>query len=225
VIGLALAWHRARLNRLLEVERLRVRIASDLHDDVSSDLSGVALATALVQGQPYLREGDRDRLADAERTARGILESLRDIVWYINPEHDSVEAMLRRMKSTASSLLGDIAHRFETDLPQADGVVDMALRRNVFLIFKEAVHNVARHSRAENVQIRLEQRAGTLVLEVTDDGIGFDPERVERGDGLVSMRRRAREIGAALAVESRPGGGSTTRLELSLEGRGRTPKP
>jgi len=220
VVGGIVTLHRYRVARLLEIERLRLRIAGDLHDDVSSDLSGIALATAMVQRQPYLHEEDRDRLAEVEQTARGILEGLRDIVWYINPEHDSLEAVVRRMKAVASSLLGDTPYGFDADISPADGDIDMRLRRSVLLIFKETLHNIARHARAGKVAIRLEQRSDTLLLVVTDDGVGFDGMGVGDGSGLSNMRRRAEDVGAILEVVSRPGHGTTTRLEVGLGRRG-----
>jgi signal transduction histidine kinase len=195
------------------MERLRVRIAGDLHDDLSSELSGIALTVGMMQQEDHHSEGDRCRLREVERTARHVLGGLQDIVWYINPEHDNLDALVRRMKMFASRLLIDIDHTFELELPATEAAIDMAVRRDLFMIFKEIVHNVARHSRAESVTIRLLHKNGVLILEVRDDGVGFDPERASLGLGLESMRRRSLQIGASLVIESAPGRGTKVRLD------------
>jgi ligand-binding sensor domain-containing protein/signal transduction histidine kinase len=211
VAGVA-ATHRYRIAKLLEVERLRVRIAGDLHDDLSSELSGIALTAGMMHREDHLSDGDRGRLGEVERTARDVLGGLQDIVWYINPEHDNLDALVRRMKRFASRLLIDINHTFESELPATEAAIDMEVRRDFFMIFKEIVHNVARHSRAESAAIRLLQKNGGLILEVRDDGVGFDPESSSLGLGLKSMRRRSLQIGASLVIDSAPGHGTKVRL-------------
>ncbi|HYE95925.1 MAG TPA: two-component regulator propeller domain-containing protein [Rubricoccaceae bacterium] len=211
--ALAVAY-RLRVRRLLAVERLRLRIAGDLHDDLSTDLSGIALVTDLLHRHPNLADDDRRQLAEVRDTALAMVDGLRDIVWTINPEHDTLEAMVRRMRQVAARLLTGLDHTFEADVPAGAHAVAMTLRRDVLLLYKEALHNVARHARATRVSVRLAQRDGHLDLTVEDDGQGFDPEQVEGGHGLRSMRARAAALHADLDVVSRPGAG--TRLHLRL---------
>lgn len=211
LLGIAtlVAFHRYRVSRLLEVERLRWRIADDLHDDLSSDVSGIALAANLVR-----RDHKDERLDDIEEVSQGVVERLRDVVWYVNPEHDSPRALLRRMRDAAGRLLPDTRYTIDADLPRRDLILDMATRRHLFMIFKEALHNVARHAHATIVEIQLIQDDGRLALVIRDDGIGFDLAKDERGLGLTSMQRRAHSMGADLRVSSHPGQG--TEIELNM---------
>lgn len=204
------AFHRYRMARLLEVERLRWRIADDLHDDLSSDVSGIALAATLVR-----QDHDDNRLDDIEEVSQSVVERLRDVVWYVNPEHDSPQALLRRMRDIANRLLPGTECRFDVDLAHREPVLDMATRRHLFLVFKEALHNVASHARANRVDIRLCQRDGGLLLAIRDDGIGFDPDTVDGGLGLTSMQRRAESMGAELGVTTEPGSGTEIEVKMA----------
>jgi signal transduction histidine kinase len=213
-LALLTAAYRARVRRLLELERLRLRIAGDLHDDLSSDLSGIALVADLLRRREGMPEADRLQLAEVRDTALRKVDALRDIVWTINPEHDTLEATVRRMRQVAATLLAGLEVTFEVDVPDAGQAVAMTFRRDVLLIFKEALHNVARHAGAAHVAIRLRQRDGRLDLSVEDDGRGFDPQAAADGHGLRNMRVRAERAGATLDVRSRPGGG--TRIGVGL---------
>ena len=215
LLGLAALAYRARVARLLAVERLRLRIAGDLHDDLSSDLSGIALATDLLGRRPGLDTADRQRLADVHSTATSMVDALRDIVWTVDPAHDSVEAFARRVRLVADRLLDGRPHAVEVDLPDA-GALPMPLRRELLLILKEALHNAQRHAEAGRVDVRLGRDGADLVLVVEDDGVGFDPAAVASGHGLRSLRTRAERVGGALAVDSAPGRGTRVRLAVPL---------
>jgi len=204
------SFHRYRMARLLEVERLRWRIADDLHDDLSSDVSGIALAATLVR-----QDHNDNRLDDIEEVSQSVVERLRDVVWYVNPEHDSPQALLRRMRDTANRLLPGTDCRFDVDLSRRELILDMATRRHLFLIFKEALHNVARHARATEVEIGLHHDDGRLLLAIRDNGIGFNAETIGGGLGLTSMKRRTESIGAALDVTSVPGQGTEIEVRMA----------
>lgn len=214
VAGALIAWHRHRVARLLEMERLRVRIASDLHDDLSSDLSGVALAADSVAAQPELSTESRRRLRQVRERALHLVGGVREIVWAIDPEHDTMEATVRRMRRAAAELLEGSEWSFEVDPAARRGGIAMARRRDLLLVLKEALHNVARHAAAERVTVRLGAAGRWLTLVVTDDGAGFDPEHEPPGYGLKSIRRRAAAMGGEVRVSSAPGRG--TRLTLRL---------
>lgn len=225
LVLLALA-HRARVGRLLAVERLRLRIARDLHDDLGSDLSGIALATDVVRRRTDLEGEEAERLVRVRNTALEKVEALRDIVWAIDPEHDTLQATVRRIRVLAEGLPEGMEHRVHLDLDDPDRSIGMGVRRNLLLIFKEALHNVIRHSGATRVEISLHTSGPDLYLEVRDDGVGFDdPERrpdrgaEPGGNGLRNLGARAREMGGRLDLESRPGEGTTVRLRVRLDGR------
>jgi signal transduction histidine kinase len=213
VAGLVVAY-KMRIRRLLALERLRLRIASDLHDELGSELSGIAMASSLIGREDRLTDKDRSRLADVAATAARVMTGLRDIVWYINPEQDTLESLEQRMRSVARTLLDGTTHEF-----RSSGIrpapIEMDRRRHLFLIYKELVTNVVRHARASRVDIRLDMTERLLRLEVADDGVGLKDEE-GAGTGLRSIRRRAAEIGADLEIESRPGAGTRARLIVPL---------
>jgi ligand-binding sensor domain-containing protein/signal transduction histidine kinase len=212
---LASVYH-LRVSRLLEMERLRLRIASDLHDDLSSDLSAIAVATDMLQRRPGLPEPDRDRLGELRDKALQMAGALRDTVWYVQPEHDTLAAMVARMRTTATDLLGPTPCVFEVALGDDDAPVHMGVRRDLVLLYKELVHNAARHARARQVTIAIREAGGRLDLHVSDDGVGFDPTARYTGEGLPSLRRRAERMGARLEIASRPGEGTHVSVVAEL---------
>ncbi len=218
VLGVAAAFgvYRYRVAQLLNLERLRWRIAGDLHDDLSSDLSGIALSAALLRRKGRLPPEELERLKEIEAASQGIVERLRDIVWCVNPVHDSLAAIARRMRTVTTGLLPEADCRFDFDLPSRAPGLPMAIRRDIFLIFKEAIHNIARHADAKEINTRFRLRNNTLTLEVRDDGKGFDPNTVAIGEGLARMKHRARTIGGRLAITGRPGEGTVITLELDM---------
>jgi ligand-binding sensor domain-containing protein/anti-sigma regulatory factor (Ser/Thr protein kinase) len=216
ILGILYLLHRARVGRLLELEKVRLRIASDLHDELSGELSSIALSSAIARRQGYLQEPERRRLAEIESTSRQVVGGLRDLVWTINPEHDSLEAMVRRMRSTAAQFLEELDWSFEESWTTAEGGVAMTVRRDLHLVFKEALTNVVRHARATRVAIRLDRVGDRLRLEVEDDGVGFDPAAARSGTGLASMRRRAERLGAKLDIRAAPDRGTRLRLDLPV---------
>jgi signal transduction histidine kinase len=142
---------------------------------------------------------------------------MRDIVWFINPNEDTVEKMSLRMKDTAAVLLGGGKFVFETPDLDARTHLSPQFKRQFFLIFKESLHNVAKHSGATKVVIRLNVRNSTLILEVQDNGCGLRGTGTPRGNGLASMRRRAADQQWEFEIKTMPEGGIRVRLEARLD--------
>ena len=216
IIAGLFALYRIRVRRLLDVKRLRLRIASDLHDDLSSDLSGIALASDILREHEYIEPADRSRLTGIHNSAVGMVDALRDIVWTINPEHDTLDAVVRRMRTVARQLLADIPYTFDADLPNDGRSIPMPIRRDLLLLYKEALHNVVRHAEATSVGITLRQESSTLDLCVADNGKGFERDAVEAGTGLKSMERRAERMGGILSITSSPDAGTTVSVRIDM---------
>jgi signal transduction histidine kinase len=198
---------RRRLHRR-ELARLRQRIASDLHDEIGSNLGSISLLAQLA-GE-HGQNGERSDLTEIQRIAQETAESMRDIVWLIKPGARAAADLVARMREVAASLLADLEWRFEAE--DISGPFTLEFERQVLLLYKEALHNIRKHSHACRVGIRLVQRSADFRLVIADDGAGFDPSLPSTGHGLASMQHRAGLLGATLAVESKPAAG--TRLEL-----------
>jgi ligand-binding sensor domain-containing protein/signal transduction histidine kinase len=207
VIGLMWLAYNRRMARLRELERLRLRIARDLHDDVGANLASVALIAEAMEKQPAF--GDP---ADLKRIALHTIDALRDIVWFIDPARDRLGDLEIRMRDTAPMLLAGIKYEFETIMLDPDRNLPPAFRRNIFPIFKEALHNIASHARASRVSIVLDCRDGVLRLRVKDDGKGFDEPAIVPGNGLRNLRRRADEMNGTVRIESAPGKGTSVEF-------------
>jgi len=215
--------YRYRLGRLLELERIRTRIATDLHDDVGSGLSQVSVLSEVIRRRVGRAEGVSEQLATIGSVSRDLVDSMSDIVWAVNPGRDRLSDLTQRMRRHASDVL--TAHgaelSFDGPAPGRDVRLGPETRREVYLIFKEALNNIIRHSNCGAVRVTFLISAGALELTLGDDGRGFDPTSDGDGNGLASMRQRAARLGGRLLIESADGGGTTVRLVAPLDGRRR----
>ena len=216
LVGILTVLYNYRVSKLLEMERMRLRISSDLHDDIGSNLSSIALITDMVQHK--LPEGlqERQQLSDVSRAARNTADALKDIVWLVNPEHEKLDDIILRMKDGAAKLLSGIEYAFHCPDNAITSILDMEFRRNVLLMFKEALNNTAKYSHASHVDIFIGEERKTFLMRITDNGVGFDAATVRRGNGLTNLRRRAEKIGGTMAIHSSPGKGTTVELQVRI---------
>jgi signal transduction histidine kinase len=210
-------WSRRRRARRREFELLRERIAGDLHDEIGSNIGSIVLLSQMALKQPADAPSD---LAEINRVARETAASLRDLVWFIQPAASSAADFAAKLRETAATLLAGVEWTFEGEAPA--GTLSLEFKRQLFLILKEALHNVRRHAEASLVQIRLEEQSGVFRLEISDNGRGFDVTQNSVGHGLTSLRQRAAALGRSLTVASTPGAGTRLVLEVKLTSRLRT---
>jgi PAS domain S-box-containing protein len=220
------ALRRNREERLAELERVRKRIATDLHDDVGSSLTRISLLSEVVRRQ--VREADGsvvDALSSIAALSRELVDSMSDIVWAINPSKDHLSDLAQRMRHFVSDLCTarEIQLRFRTPPPECDIAVGANVRREVFLLFKEAVNNLVRHSRCSEAELEFSINPGGLVLRVSDNGHGFNLAAASDGHGLRSMRERTEALGGTLEVVSQPGRGTLLVFTILLADRVGTP--
>jgi ligand-binding sensor domain-containing protein/signal transduction histidine kinase len=211
--------HRYRMLRILELERVRTRIATDLHDDIGANLTRIAILSEVAR-QPHDADERLDTpLSSIATIARESVASMNDIVWAISPERDTLREVVRRMRHHAEEVFESRDIELALDLPDAAEPVKLGVdvRRDLLLIFKEAVNNAARHSRCTRASIVLRDAGSRLMLEVSDNGNGFDAAADHEGHGLASMHRRARRLGASLEISTTPGAGTTIRLAMPIE--------
>jgi signal transduction histidine kinase len=209
--------YRYRVTRLLELERVRTRIAADLHDDIGSSLSQISVLSEVLRKQlgPQAAPASKN-LSLINEVSHEALESMSDIVWAINPLQDHVSDLVRRIRRLASDVLParDIEFTFKGPSTGLELKVGADVRREIFLMFKEALNNVIRHSACTRVEIELNIERSTLVLEVNDNGKGFDPGNGNEGNGLVSLRRRANSLGGNTVITSKVDGGTTVTIRV-----------
>jgi ligand-binding sensor domain-containing protein/signal transduction histidine kinase len=219
IIWLAYSLHRYRVQRLLEIQRVRIHIAADLHDDIGSNLTQIAILSEVAQS--HLGQADVEvttPLSSIARISRETVTSMSDIVWAINPKRDRLTDLVRRMRRLGNEVMG--SRGIEVQFSAPDGASDPKLgaevRHDLYLIFKEALHNAVRHSGCSKVGIELRMERSWLTLRVADDGHGFDVEDRGEGQGLGNMRRRAGNLGGELEVSSEGGVGTVVELRVSI---------
>jgi signal transduction histidine kinase/ligand-binding sensor domain-containing protein len=208
--------HRLSLSRALATERLRLRISHDLHDQIGAGLSSIALLSDTASSDPRLADPARSQIRRIGQSARSMVDDLRDIIWAIDPGADHVDDVVGRMRDLVSMQLPGLRVTFIVpDAKHLDDRIAMTARRDLLLIFKEMLNNIARHARATEARITLTISGGAIVLSVADNGGGFSPNDVRRGTGLRSMQERARRLGAEFVLDSAPGRGTIARLIVS----------
>ncbi|MBO0947571.1 ATP-binding protein [Fibrella forsythiae] len=221
VIGLVVyLFMQYRFRQKLRVLQARDRIARDLHDDMGSYLSSISILSQTAH-RNTIRDPEKTQLAldRIGQTARRVMESMNDMVWSINPSNDSMTQVVTRMTDAGNSLFNDTPVDFNIQVGDDLGTfpISAEARRDLFLIFKEAITNAARYAQASRVRASLQRTQTGLLLQIQDDGRGFDPQQPAYqnpggGNGLINMQKRATTLGGELTVISRIGEGTTVRL-------------
>ena len=204
---------RYRIHAQREVTQVRERIAGDLHDEVGSNLGSIQMIADLAEG----RAGPSNELKRIQRIAAETVSAVRDIVWLLRPEGGHRIGTVEHLRETSSIMLETVEWKFtaneaawQTELPEDE-------TRHLFLFFREALHNIIRHAKAATVEIRAEATDRHFMLTIADNGVGIDPERLDRPATLRALRQRTEALGAELGVESRPGEGVRLKLSVPLE--------
>ncbi len=218
VTGILYIIYRFRINQLLKLQQIRLRISRDLHDDIGSTLSSINMISSMAtQTHPEEKKAG-DLFKTISTASRQAMELMSDIVWSINPKNDRMEMILIRMRQYASEILEAAHISFSIDMDEASQqvVLPVEKRKDFYLIFKEAINNLAKYSRAKHASIHIELKHRMLVLLVSDDGIGFDPAQPYSGNGLKNMKARAVQIHGDLSFESKPGDGVRISLKIPV---------
>lgn len=212
---------RRRLISKNQIDHLRKRIASDLHDDIGSNLGSISLIARTAKKDLVRLHGPEavgEDLSEVESIARESSLAMRDIVWLLERKQDSIGDLVHRMRETASRLLREVDYSIECDSNKAASKLSLDAKRHLFLFYKEAVHNILKHSQATAVSIRLWDEGDKLALEVIDNGQGL-PEIVKDGKQITKpvwkLDERARVLEGDLAMQSEPGKG--TRVLLTVK--------
>jgi signal transduction histidine kinase len=216
---LAYVVHDLRVKRLLAVEKLRNRVARDLHDDMGSTLSTINILSSMAKTKMHSDVlKTTEYLGKISDNSQRMMEAMDDIVWSIKPSNDNMQKVTARMREFATSVLEakDIELDFTVDEAVYDLKLNMEARRDFFLVFKEAVNNAAKYSKAAKVWIKVAVENRKLTLLVKDNGIGFNVKNADTGNGLGNMQKRADGMNGNIQVRSKEGEGTQVTVDLPI---------
>lgn len=211
--------YRYRLQKAIEMEKLRTRIATDLHDDIGATLSSISMYSQAVKNQLKEKNPQLENVLDKMgENSRDMVNSISDIVWAINPDNDDGEKLIKRMENYATDICAvkNIALHFNAEEKLKSTVLPLEHRKNIYLIFKEAVNNAVKYSNARNIWVQLSLQNKNLSMHIKDDGNGFDEATVKKNNGLKNLHTRAVEIKGTIAVDSVEGKGTTVSLVCTV---------
>lgn len=211
--------YKYRLKNALRLQQVRNDIAQDLHDEIGSNLSTIAIFTDMAISKSInKKEGVTPLLNKINNYTQTSMEAMSDIVWMINSRNDKFENIIVHMREHAAELLEakSIALYIQVDEKLNAIKLDMARRKNFYLIYKEALNNNVKYAECKNVWISIEQKGSSIQLKIKDDGKGFDTSNPDRGNGLINMQKRTELLKGSLTIESAPNEGTTTTLQFSI---------
>jgi len=219
-VSLTYALYKIRINQVLKVQEVRNKIARDLHDDIGSTLGSIHLysqiATKKLNGENP--EAVKSILEKIENSSGEIIEKTGDAVWAVKASNDSVKNLVLRMESYAASLLGAAGIQFNIDSDESisDTKLEMTQRKNIFLVYKEALHNIIKYANCTDVNIEVKKGAGKLRIRISDNGKGFTANGMNpyNGNGIKNMKYRTEEINGTFDITSEPGNGTTIDFEV-----------
>lgn len=210
--------YRYRIRQLLKLQEMRNKIARDLHDDIGSTLGSIHLYSQIANAKLNNAKPDevKDILIKIENSSSEIIDKTGDVVWAVKATNDTLKNLVMRMESYAASILGTTGISFSVDIDtKLDNVkLDMTQRKNIFLIYKEAINNIIKYAACSEVQIKIKQKNAQWCFVISDNGKGFNLDVVNayNGNGLKNMKARAEEIKGNFKIVSEPGKGTLVEL-------------
>lgn len=211
VISAIIVLFKLRLDHLLAIERLKAKLAADLHDNIGAGLTEISILSELTAAQlKGVSPDSSKRLISVSETARNLIDSMSDIVWMVNPKRDTLHDLMIRLKDSYSDLLSEMGVAFRINSPEAlnDIKLSMDYKQNLFLIFKEGIHNSIKHSGCTKIMLDARISGDLLVLSLKDDGKGFGRMEEYQGNGLKNIQERARAIGGLVMLRTPKEGGT-----------------
>lgn len=216
LLGLFL-FQRLSLKQKLKVSGLRNKIAIDLHDEVGSALSSISMYAGITQMNKD--SGSNTEIIDKiGKTSRETIENMSDIVWSIQPKNDNFKLVLDKMEHFGNHIMGGAGIEFV--LSYAEGIenlnLNMEQRKNLYLIYKEGLNNAAKYSAASKVTVNIQKHKKEIQLTIQDNGKGFDPNRIKKGNGLISMEERTTILNGKFDLNSSAGSGTTINIRFKV---------
>ena len=215
--GIFLFINRNRLQQKMKELELRNQIAADLHDEVGSSLSSIHMLSQMAIRQPGNDAAQNDILSRMRNNAKETMDKMGDIVWMIKPGEKEENSLKQRIESFAYEISSSKNIDTDLNLEELENVkLTIAQRKNIYLVFKEAINNAVKYSGTRKIDIIIHKLDKQLTLNIKDYGIGYNPETSGRGNGLSNMKNRAKELNGQLEIFSAPATGTTVQLIVPL---------
>ena len=220
IASILYAFYRYRIGQIRKLYEVRNTIAKDLHDDIGATLGSISIYSQVAKNR--MREPDKaDEVIDIiGETSRRMVDRIGDIVWAVDPKNDQLDRSIKRMNDFASTLCNakEVNFQLEADEASRTAKLSMVQRKNLFLIFKEAIHNALKYSECRNIRVSMSLAQDQFNMSIIDDGQGFDLSRslAYNGNGLLNMRSRSEELHGNLEVKTSPGAGCCIELKLTV---------
>jgi len=220
IAAILFGFHQYRLNKMLEIERTRLHIARDLHDEVSATLTGIAWFSSAIAREtgesqtPLLQK----LLSLIQESISEAQEAMADIIWAVHPKNDHWVTLLPRFRRYISDLCESKNIHYTIEIPDQlpPGGLDMEQRRDLWLLLKELVANTMKHSACTELSIRIYFGRGLMHIVFSDNGRGFDPVGSFEGNGLKNIRSRVGRLSGTAELESAPGRGTTWNIGIKI---------
>ncbi len=209
---LVFALFQFRLHEKLVVLNVRQKLHRDLHDDIGATLSSIKVYTEVLQDDP----GNSIIIGLIRENAEDMISQLELIAWATNPQNDSFKSLCELMKKYAipACYAKKIDFDFRTDSIQSQLIIPGNVRKNLFLVFKEAINNILKYSEATACKAEMVIRNHKFILEISDNGKGMKKEERDHGYGMQNMHKRAEELKGTLDLITAPGMGVTIRMVI-----------
>ena len=213
-----------RVKRLLEIERIKNRLASDLHDDIATNLSSIAMFSQIIQDESkksnVISPMMNQLMEKITAMSQDSVSSIRDIIWAIDPKQETIYDLLLRARDSFIMHCRAKNIDFNLDLPEKEQLPKQNLapeeRKNIWLLIKEAVTNSIKHSCATEIALHAVYKNHTINIIIIDNGKGFDTSAGYSGKGMNTMKKRAENLGGEVTVVSNPGQGTIINLQLKI---------
>ena len=218
VIALAYAFHRLHINRLLAMEKMRQRFSQDLHDDIGSTLSSINILARSSTSGSSSDQKETLLLQKIQQRSQKMLDAMDDLIWNTKPENDSLESLVVRMREYASEVLEAAGIHFIIQDPSAINNVklNMTQKKNLYLIFKEAVNNLAKYSQTKKAFIYFKQHKTSIQMTIRDEGVGFANLNGKNRNGIENMKSRAMEMRGHLEIYSEKDEGTVVTVRVPV---------
>jgi len=218
---------RILIKRLAQSEKveLREKLSRDLHDDLASTLGSISIYAETLKGmteREQITEDFKILPGKITRLTQNALQSISDIIWMTSPRNDSLQSLISKTNNYIFEILNDnqIGFHSEMDIPDEAMILNEKLRNNIFLILKEAIHNIIRHSKARNVEFSAKYHDHFCSIILKDDGIGISGSEQNKkslhGNGLLNMQRRGMESQLSLVIKTPADGGTEIMITFTI---------